>query len=137
MASYWIVKTEPSTYSYDDLARQKTAVWDGVKNNLALKHLRQMSPGDGVLVYHTGDEKAVVGVAEVTSEAYPDPKKKDPKLAVVDLRAVGRLPRPVPLAEIKKDRAFADLALVRIGRLSVMPASAEQFRRLEKLGRMK
>jgi predicted RNA-binding protein with PUA-like domain len=90
-----------------------------------------------VLVYHTGDEKAVVGVAEVRSEAYPDPKLKDPKLAVVDLKAVGRLPRRVPLAEIKKDRAFADLALVRIGRLSVMPASAEQFRRLEKLGGMK
>ena len=137
MASYWIVKTEPSTYSYGDLERQKKAVWDGVKNNLALKHLRQMNPGDRVLVYHTGDEKAVVGVAEVTSEAYPDPKQNDPKLAVVDLRAVGRLPRPVPLAEIKKDRAFADLALVRIGRLSVMPASAEQFRRLEKLGGMK
>ena len=68
MANYWIVKTEPSTYSYDDLAGQKTAVWDGVKNNLALKHLRQMKPGDRVLVYHTGDEKAVVGVADVMSE---------------------------------------------------------------------
>jgi len=80
MPSYWIVKTEPSTYSFDDLARQKTAVWDGVKNNLALKHLRQMKPGDRVLVYHTGDEKAVVGIAEATSEAYPDPKQRDPKL---------------------------------------------------------
>ncbi len=137
MPNYWIVKTEPSTYSYDDLARQKTAVWDGVKNNLALKHLRQMKPGDRVLVYHTGDEKAVVGVAEVASEAYPDPKQKDPKLAVVDLRAVERLPRAVQLAEIKKDRAFADLALVRIGRLSVMPVSVEQFKRLLKLGGMK
>ena len=134
MPNYWIVKTEPSTYSYDDLECQKTAVWDGVKNNLALKHLRQMKPGDRVLVYHTGDEKAVVGLAEVMSEAYPDPKHKDQKLAVVDLRALGRLTRPVPLAEIKRDRAFADLALVRIGRLSVMPASAEQFKRLEKLG---
>src|ERR1051325_7621456 len=109
MRSYWIVKTEPSTYSYDDLARQKTAVWDGVKNNLALKHLRQMKPGDQVLVYHTGDEKAVVGLAEVVSAAYPDPKQKDPKLAVVDLQARARLPRPVPPAEIKTDRAFADL----------------------------
>jgi len=134
MPNYWIVKTEPSTYSYEDLARQKTAVWDGVKNNLALKYLRQMNPGDQVLVYHTGDEKAVVGLAEATSEAYPDPKQKDPKLAVVDLRAVERLSRAVPLAEIKKDRAFADLALVRIGRLSVMPVSAEQFKRLLKLG---
>src|SRR2546427_12355627 len=137
MATHWIVKTEPSTYSYDDLARQNTAVWDGVKNNLALKHLRQMKPGDRVLGYHTGDEKAVVGVAEVTSAAYPDPKQKDPKLAVVDLRAAGRLPRPVPLAEIRKHRAFADLGLARIGRLSVMPASADQFKRLLTLGGMK
>ena len=134
MPNYWIVKTEPSTYSFDDLTRQKTAVWDGVKNNLALKHLRQMKPGDRVLVYHTGDEKAVVGVAEVASEAYPDPKQKDAKLAVVDLQAGERLPRPVPLAEIKGERAFADLALVRIGRLSVMPASAEQYKRLLALG---
>ena len=134
MPNYWIVKTDPSTYSFDDLARQKTAVWDGVKNNLALKHLRQMKPGDRVLVYHTGDEKAVVGVAEVASQPYPDPKQKDPKLAVVDLKAGERLPRPVPLAEIKGDRAFADLALVRIGRLSVMPASADQFKRILKLG---
>jgi predicted RNA-binding protein with PUA-like domain len=137
MNMYWIVKTEPSTYSYDDLASQKTAVWDGVKNNLALKHLREMKPGDRVLVYHTGDEKAVVGVAEVVSLPYADPKQKDPRLTVVDLRADGRLPRAVSLAEIKKDRAFADLALVRIGRLSVMPASADQFKRLLKLGGQK
>ena len=134
MPNYWIVKTEPSTYSYSDLERQKKATWDGVKNNLALKHLRQMQPGDRVLVYHTGDEKAVVGVAEVVSQAYPDPNQKDPKLAVVDLKAEGILPRPVPLAEIKQDRAFADLGLVRMGRLSVMPASADQFKRLLKLG---
>src|SRR5690348_1206756 len=134
---YWIVKTEPSTYSYDNLASQKTAVWDGVKNNLALKHLREMKPGDQVLVYHTGDEKAVVGIAEVVSLPYADPKQKDPKPTVVDLRAHGRLPRAVSLAEIKKDRAFADLALVRIGRLSVMPASADQFKRLLKLGGQK
>ena len=134
MNNYWIVKTEPSTYSFDDLARQKTAVWDGVKNNLALKHLREMKPGDRVLVYHTGDEKAVVGVAEVVSLPYADPKQKDPRLTVVDLRADGRLPRAVSLAEIKKDRAFADLALVRIGRLSVMPVSADQFKRILKLG---
>ena len=137
MPNYWIVKTEPSTYSYDELERQKTAVWDGVKNNLALKHLRQMMPGDRVLVYHTGDEKAVVGVAQVMSQAYPDPKQKDPKLAVVDLKAAGRLPQAVPLGEIKKDRAFADLGLVRMGRLSVMPASADQFDRILKMGGMK
>lgn len=134
MANYWIVKTEPSTYSFDQLERERAAVWDGVRNHLALKHLRQMAPGDRVLVYHSGDEKAVVGVAEVTAAAYPDPKQRDPKLVVVDLKVIGRLPQPVPLAEIKKDRAFAGLGLVRIGRLSVMPASAEQFRRLAKMG---
>jgi predicted RNA-binding protein with PUA-like domain len=134
MPSYWIVKTEPSTYSFDELERRGKTVWDGVRNNLALKHLREMKPGDRVLVYHTGEEKAVVGIAEVVSPAYPDPKARDPKLAVVELKAAGRLARPVPLAEIKKDRAFADLALVRIGRLSVLPASADQFRRLLKLG---
>lgn len=134
MANYWIVKTEPSTYSFDQLEGGKRAVWDGVRNNLALKHLRQMTPGDRVLVYHSGDEKAVVGVAEVVSEPYPDPKQKDAKLTVVDLKATGRLPRPVPLAEIKKDRAFADLGLVRIGRLSVMPAAADQFKRLLVMG---
>jgi predicted RNA-binding protein with PUA-like domain len=134
MPSYWIVKTEPSTYSFDELERTGKTVWDGVRNNLALKHLREMKPGDRVLVYHTGEEKAVVGIAEVVSPAYPDPKARDPKLAVVELKAAGRLARPVPLAEIKKDRAFADLALVRIGRLSVLPASADQFRRLLKLG---
>ena len=137
MPQYWIVKTEPSTYSYDDLTRQRTATWDGVKNNLALKHLRLMQPGDRVLVYHTGDQKAVVGLAEVVSAAYPDPKQRDPKLAVVDLKAVGRLPQAVSLGQIKADRAFADLGLVRMGRLSVMPASPAQFKRLLGLGGMK
>jgi predicted RNA-binding protein with PUA-like domain len=134
MLNYWIVKTEPSTYSFDQLERDRTTVWDGVRNNLALKHLRQMKRGDRVLVYHSGDEKAVVGLAEVASDPSADPKQDDPKLAVVKLTAAGRLPQPVPLAEIKKERAFADLGLVRMGRLSVMPASAEQFRRLVKMG---
>ena len=92
MPSYWIVKTEPSTYSFDQLERDKTTVWDGVRNNLALKHLRQMKRGDRVLVYHTGEEKAVVGLAEVAAEAYPDPKQKDPKLVVVELKAAQKKP---------------------------------------------
>jgi predicted RNA-binding protein with PUA-like domain len=132
--NYWILKTEPSTYSFDQLEREKTAVWDGVKNNLALKHIRQMTPGDRVLIYHTGDEKAVVGLAEVVSVPYPDPQKKDPKLVVVDLKAAGRLPKPVPLAAIKADAALADLALVRMGRLSVAPATEPQWKRLLQLG---
>lgn len=132
MAGYWILKTEPSTYGFDDLVRDKTTRWDGVKNPLALKHLRAMAPGDPVLIYHTGSEKAVVGLAEVAAPPYPDPRH--PKLTVVDLRAQRRLARAVPLAEIKADAAFKDLALVRIGRLSVVPATAAQFQRLVKLG---
>jgi predicted RNA-binding protein with PUA-like domain len=134
MPSYWILKTEPSTYSFDQLEREKTAVWDGVKNNLALKHIREMRPGDQVLIYHTGSEKAVVGMAVVGSLPYPDPKKKDPKLVVVDLQAAGRLPHPVSLAAIKAEKGFADLALVRMGRLSVAPATAVQWKRLLQLG---
>src|SRR5207245_9370190 len=86
MPSYWIVKTEPSTYSYDDLERQKTAVWDGVRNNLALKHLRQMRPGDRVLVYHSVEQKSGVCVAEGTPAPFPGPKQKDLKTVVVDRR---------------------------------------------------
>lgn len=135
MASYWILKTEPSTYSFEDLEREKAAVvWDGVRNNLALKHLRQMRPGDEVLIYHTGNEKAAVGLARVASAPYPDPKAKDPKLVVVDIKAAGRLPQPVPLSVIKADRAFADFALVRMSRLSVVPATPAQWKRLLKLG---
>jgi len=134
--SNWILKTEPSTYSFDNLVKQKTAVWDGVKNPLALKHLRAMQPGDEVLIYHTGDEKAAIGLARVTKAAYPDPKLKNPKLVVVDLKAGAKLPTPVTLATIKADAAFKDLALVRMGRLSVVPATAAQWQRLLKLGGM-
>ena len=134
--SYWILKTEPSTYSFGDLVKQKTAVWDGVKNPLALKHLQSMHPGDDVLIYHTGDEKAVIGFARVAKAAYPDPKLKDPKLVVVDLKAGAKLPAPVTLAAIKADPAFKDLALVRMGRLSVVPATAAQWQRLLRLGGM-
>jgi len=134
--SYWILKTEPSTYSFDDLVKQKTAVWDGVKNPLALKHLRGMQPGDEVLIYHTGDEKAAVGLARVTRAAYPDPRLKDPKLVVVELKAGAKLATPVSLATIKADPVFKDLALVRMGRLSVVPATAAQWQRLLRLGGM-
>lgn len=130
MSNYWLVKTEPSTYSYDDLERAQTAVWDGVKNPVALRNLRSMHPGDQVLVYHTGDEKAVVGWATVVSAPYADPKKKDTKLIVIDLRAHRRLPRPVTLAQIKSDKTFADLPIVRQGRLSVSPVTGPQWNRL-------
>src|SRR5579859_3195481 len=98
----WLLKSDPETYSFADLERDGETRWDGVSNNLALKHLRSMHAHDLALVYHTGEEKAIVGTAEVLSEPYADPKQKDPRLVVVDLKAGPRLPRPVPLAEIKQ-----------------------------------
>src|SRR6266404_6544117 len=127
MPNHWLLKTEPSTYSFADLEREKRAVWDGVANALALKHLRSMKHGDLAFIYHTGDEKQIVGIAEVTSDPYPDPKENDPKLAVIDLKPRERLPRPVTLAEIKTSREFVDFELVRMGRLSVMPVSASRW----------
>ena len=128
----WLLKTEPSTYAYDDLEKDKRATWDGVKNPVALKNLRAMKEGDAALIYHTGDEKAVVGTALVARAAYPDPKARDPRLYVVDLTPAGRLPRPVTLAEIKQLPAFADSPLVRQGRLSVVPLTKEQWNELTK-----
>lgn len=127
----WLVKTEPSEYSFDHLERAGKAVWDGVRNPAAVRNLRAMKAGDRVVVYHTGDEKAAVGLAEVVREAYPDPKSKNPRLAVVGLEAGKRLPRPVTLAEIKALPVFAESPLVRQGRLSVVPLTAAQWKALE------
>lgn len=132
--SYWILKTEPSAYSFDQLERDGHAVWDGVKNPVALRNLRAMAVGDDLLIYHTGDEKAVVGFATVTKAAYADPKKKDPKLVVIELRPGKRLPHAVPLAAIRAEKALAGLALVRQPRLSVVAADAAQWKRLLALG---
>jgi predicted RNA-binding protein with PUA-like domain len=134
MANHWLLKTEPSTYSFDDLERDKKAVWDGVSNALALKHLRTMKRGDLAFIYHTGDEKQIIGIAEVTSDAYPDPKEKDARLVVVDLKPRERLARPVTLSEVKADAGFGDFELVRIGRLSVMPVSESRWKKLVKMG---
>lgn len=130
MPRHWILKTEPSTYSWDDLVHEKTTTWEGVTNPVALNHLAAMERGDNALIYHTGKEKAVVGLARVTRSAYPDPAAEDPKLRVVDLEAVRPLSRAVPLAEIKADSLFAESPLVRQGRLSVVPLTDEQFARL-------
>jgi predicted RNA-binding protein with PUA-like domain len=130
MPNYWLLKTEPSTYSFADLERDGKAAWDGVSNALALKHLRAMKKGDLAFIYHTGGEIQVVGIAEIASNPYPDPKQKDPKLVVVDLKPREKLKRPVTLAEVKARKEFADWELVRMGRLSVMPVSAERWRRV-------
>ena len=128
--SYWILKTEPTAYSYDRLEKEKTAVWDGVANPVALKNLRNMEKGDELMIYHTGSEKAVIGTATVAKEAYPDPKAGDPSLVVIDIKVGKRLPKPVTLVQIKADPTFADMALVRQGRLSVVPATTAQWKRL-------
>ncbi len=130
----WLLKTEPGEYSYEDLEREGRARWDGVRNPVALRNLRAMKRGDRALVYHTGSEKAAVGVAAVVSEAYPDPG--DRRLLVVDLEPRGRLARRVTLAELKSLEVFADSPLLRQGRLSVVPLTAAQWRAVEsKAGR--
>jgi predicted RNA-binding protein with PUA-like domain len=132
MPNYWILKTEPSTYSFDSLVKEGTAVWDGVTNPVALKNIRSMTTGDQVMIYHTGDEKAIVGFATVVSEPRPD--SKNPKLTVIDLKVGDRVGKPVSLAAVKADPAFADLALVRQGRLSVVPVPSATWKRLLAMG---
>jgi predicted RNA-binding protein with PUA-like domain len=131
--SYWLFKSDPETYGFPELQRDKQTVWDGVSNNLALKNLRGCKKGDQVLIYHTGEEKAIVGLAEVTKEAYKDPKAKEDRLVVVDIKALKKLPRAIPLSEIRARKEFADFALVRMPRLSVMPVSDAQWRALMKM----
>jgi predicted RNA-binding protein with PUA-like domain len=127
----WLLKTEPGDYNYDALEKAGRARWDGVRNPAAIRNLGAMKPGERVLVYHTGDEKAVVGRAEVVRAAYPDPKYPEGKLLVVDIEARGRLARPVTLAEIKALAEFRTSPLVRQGRLSVVPLTAAQWQAIE------
>lgn len=133
----WLLKTEPDCYRWDDLVRDKKTAWDGVTNALALKHIRTMKKGDLALIYHTGDEKAAVGVAEISSDPYPDPKEDDAKLVVVDLKPKKKLGQPVTLSDIKADPAFAGWDLLRIGRLSVVPVPDAMWQRIEELSKPK
>jgi len=129
----WLFKEEPSSYSFDDFAKDGKATWSGVKNPVAQKHLHAVKRGDLVFYYHTGNEKAVVGIAKATGDAYADPKDKTGKAAVVDVAPVRRLAHPVTLAAIKADPSFKTFALVRISRLSVMPVTDAEWRRIEKM----
>ena len=126
----WLFKEEPSNYSYDDLARDGKTSWTGVKNPLAQKHLRAVKKGDRIFFYHTGDVKAVVGIAKAAGAAYPDPKDKTGKLYAVDVEPVKKLKTPVTLASIKADKFFESFALVRMSRLSVMPVDDDQWERI-------
>lgn len=128
--AYWILKTDADTYPFDQLQRERRTVWDGVSNAVALRHMRSMSPGDGALIYHSNVGKELVGLARIASAPYPDPKRKDSKLVVVDIEAERPLPRRVSLSQIKADPAFADLPLVRMPRLSVIPVPETQWKRL-------
>lgn len=131
MPNRWLFKTEPEEYSYDDLEKDKKCVWDGVSSNQALKNLRSVKLGDEILIYHTGNEKAIVGVAEVISDAYPDPTANDEHLIVINLKPKRRLSQPLSLAEIKANEAFCEFDLVRLPRLSVVPISKPYWELLQ------
>jgi predicted RNA-binding protein with PUA-like domain len=129
----WLFKEEPEHYSYTDLERDGQATWDGVSNNLARKNLRQVKKGDRIFYYHTGKEKAVVGEMVAVADATTDPKSDDPKAVAVKVKPVRRLPLPVTLEQIKADTTLADWELARLPRLSVMPVSDAQWKRVEAL----
>ncbi len=132
--SHWLMKTEPDEFSYDDLERRGREPWNGVRNATALRHMRQMRPGDTFLFYHTGNVKAIVGVGTVVTEPYPDVTAGDPKYVVVDTAPAYRFSTPVTLAQVKADPRFAQWELVRQSRLSVMPVSDEQWAWLHEMG---
>jgi predicted RNA-binding protein with PUA-like domain len=131
---YWLVKSEPSAYSWDDLVREGEDLWDGVRNHQARNNLNSMTRGDLVLFYHSVDARAVVGIARVTREGYPDPTTADPRWLAVDLEPVRPLNKPVTLRQIKNDAALEDMALIRQSRLSVVPISRPEFQHILVLG---
>lgn len=129
--NYWLVKSEPSVYSWEQLQKDKKTVWDGVRNYAARLHLRAMKNGDQVFFYHSNEGTCVVGIAKVVKEAYPDPKDKE--WSAVDLAPVKALKKPVTLAQIKDEKILKNMALVRIGRLSVSPVTKQEFDTICKL----
>ncbi|MBL7958646.1 EVE domain-containing protein [bacterium] len=131
--SYWILKSEPTTYSFDNLVKDKKATWDGIRNPQALIHIRSMKKKDLAMIYHSNEGKCIVGLAEITSESYPDPKLKEAKFAVVDLIPKYRLKKPVTLSEIKANPKLSELKLVRQSRLSVIPVPEAMWSELLKM----
>jgi predicted RNA-binding protein with PUA-like domain len=128
MVNYWLAKQEPSGprgYNFSTLKKDKKTIWDGVHNNLALKHMRNMKKGDLALFYHTGDERQAVGIMEIASKPYPNPKEDNERFVVVDVKYKKPLKRPVTLDEIKKQKQFKNWELLKISRLSVMPVPQE------------
>lgn len=135
--AYWLVKSEPDAWSWDQHVKKGNDAWTGVRNFQARTHLNAMKKGDKVFFYHTGGEKAVVGVSEVAKEAYPDPTDKDGAFVAVDLKSVEPLKTPVTLAAIKADKAFKDMVLVKAARLSVQPVTADEWKSIRKMGGLK
>jgi predicted RNA-binding protein with PUA-like domain len=131
----WLVKEEPTHYSFDDLQRDGRTSWSGVRNPVAQKNLRSMQKGDRIFFYHTGDVKAIVGIAKAASAPYPDPADQTGKLYAIDVVPEKKLNSPVTLAAVKADKAFASFPLVRISRLSVMPVTDDEWKRLEGMSR--
>jgi len=129
----WLIKEEPTHYSFEDLVRDGRTAWTGVRNPLAQKHLQSMRKGDRIFYYHTGDVKAVVGIAKAASAPYPDPADKAGKLYAIEVAPVKKLTSAVTLAAIKADKTFASFPLVRISRLSVMPVTDDEWRRMEEM----
>jgi predicted RNA-binding protein with PUA-like domain len=127
----WRMKEEPTHYSFDDLMRDGRTAWTGVRNPVAQKHLQSMRKGDLIFFYHTGDVRAVVGIAKAASVPYPDPGDTSGKLHAIDIVPVKKMKSPVTLAAVKADKAFASFALVRISRLSVMPVTDDEWKRIE------
>lgn len=125
--AYWLVKSEPSVYSYEQLEKDKQTTWDGVRNYAARNHLRSMKKGDQVFFYHSNEGLAIVGIAKVAKEAYQDPTTKEEAWVAVDLQSFKKLKKPVELDTIKKNRQLANMALVRIGRLSVQPVTDKEY----------
>ncbi len=132
--NYWLVKSEPSVYSWDQLVKDKKATWDGVRNFAARNHMKAMKKGDQVFFYHSNEGLAIVGITEVAKEFYQDPTTDDTNWVVVDLKPVQALPKPVTLADMKADKTFENMALIRIGRLSVSPVSATEYKKILKMG---
>ncbi|MFA6469374.1 MAG: EVE domain-containing protein [Bacteroidota bacterium] len=133
--NYFLLKTEPSEYSFDDLIRDKKTVWSGVSAAPALKHLRSMKKGDRAFIYHTGDERQIVGTVKIVSDPYRDPKAKDEKLVVIEIEVEKKLSKPVSLASIKSIKELAAMPLVRIGRLSVQPVAKQEWDRIHAMSK--
>jgi predicted RNA-binding protein with PUA-like domain len=129
--NYWLLKTEPETYSWDTLVKEKKAVWDGIRNFQARKNIKEMKKGDTALIYHTGDEKAIIGIGRVAKEHFPEPKDKD--WLAVEITPEKKLKKPVTLAQVKSDKRLSGMVLVRYARLSVQPVTAEEFSILQEL----